>query len=148
MNDQTRPEPVASAAALGAAMAAGHREGHEKGAPFGDCHVRQVLGPLGSKWSSLLLLMLAGGPKRFGMLRRDLPDISQRMLTQSLRALERDGLVSRTVFPTKPPSVEYALTELGWSYMEPLSRMVLWADRNHPRVRAAREAFDAANPAD
>ncbi|QDL93608.1 helix-turn-helix transcriptional regulator [Paroceanicella profunda] len=127
-------------------MAENHRTGHDSGTPFGDCHVRQVLGPLSSKWSSLLLLMLAGGPKRFGMLRRDLPDISQRMLTQNLRALERDGLVSRTVYPTKPPSVEYALTDLGWSYMEPLSRLVLWADQNHARVRSARESFDTANP--
>lgn len=109
-----------------------------------NCPVRDVLDKLSGKWSVLLLLELSDGAKRFGALRRAIPDISQRMLTQTLRDLERDGFISRTVFPTKPPSVEYALTELGQSLMPLISNIVQWADRHHGKIRDARLTFDAA----
>ncbi len=83
--------------------------------PHADCAVRGVLDRIGEKWSYLLVLSLAERPHRFGELRRKVTDISQRMLTETLRSLQRDGLVDRAVFATTPPSVEYRLTELGQS---------------------------------
>lgn len=106
------------------------------------CPVRDVVDHLGDKWSTLLLIALANGPLRFGALRRTVPDISQRMLTQTLRDLQRDGLIGRQVFPTKPPSVEYSLSPLGVSLLEPLARLVGWAEGHHAEIRAARERFD------
>ena len=88
-------------------------------------------------------MILADGPQRFGQLRRAVPDISQRMLTQTLRDLQRDGLVARRVFPTQPPSVEYRLTPLGRSFLKPLVKLIAWSERNHGAIRAAREAFEA-----
>ena len=111
------------------------------------CPVRDVLDQLGDKWSTLLLIALAGGPRRFGVLRRTVPDISQRMLTQTLRDLQRDGLIRRQVFPTKPPSVEYSLSPLGTSLLEPLAALVAWAERNHADIRVARARYDAENAA-
>lgn len=108
------------------------------------CPVRDVLDRVGNKWSMLLLIALADGPHRFSALLRTLPDISKRMLTQTLRDLERDGFVARTVFPTKPPSVEYRLTDLGAALLEPLARLVQWAEERHGAIRAARTRFDAA----
>jgi len=107
-----------------------------------ECPVRDVIDRVGDKWSVLLLLELSGGPRRFMVLRRALPDISQRMLTKSLRQLERDGLVSRAVFPTKPPRVEYALTAMGRSLFDALGVLVRWADGHHAAIRGARDAFD------
>ena len=119
-----------------------------EGAPDdpGICPVRDVLDRVGQKWTLLLLIALTAGPLRFSALQRQVGDISKRMLTQSLRQLERDGLISREVFPTKPPSVEYALTELGQSALGPIAVLTDWADRNHGRIRAARTAFDRAEP--
>lgn len=111
----------------------------------GVCPVRDVLDRVGQKWTLLLLIALTTGPKRFSALQRQVGDISKRMLTQSLRQLERDGLISRQVFPTKPPSVEYALTELGRSALEPIAILTDWADRNHGRIRAARASFDTTD---
>lgn len=113
------------------------------------CPVRDVLDRIGDKWSVLMLLVLSDGPLRFGALRRAVPDISQRMLTQTLRDLQRDGLVDRTVHPTVPPSVEYALTPTGRSLLDPLSALVDWADAHHGEIRRARADFDArtAEPA-
>lgn len=108
-----------------------------------DCPVRNVMANISGKWSSLLMAALAEQPYRFGELRRLVPDISQRMLTQTLRDLQRDGYVDRTVHPTTPPSVEYSLTDLGRSMYGPLGEMMLWAERNHAAVQAARAAFDA-----
>ncbi len=88
------------------------------------------------------MMALAEQPYRFGALRRLVPDISQRMLTQTLHDLQRDGYVRREVFPTKPPSVEYSLTDLGRSMFEPLAALLQWAERNHVAVRAARADFD------
>ncbi len=107
-----------------------------------ECPVRDVIDRVGDKWSVLLLLELSAGPRRFMVLRRALPDISQRMLTKSLRQLERDGLLSRTVYPTKPPSVEYALTPLGRSLFDTLGNLVRWADSHHGAIRQARSDFD------
>ena len=108
------------------------------------CPVRSVLDRLGDKWSTLIVIALARRPHRFGEVRRAVPDISKRMLTQTLRDLERDGLISRQVFPTKPPSVEYRLTALGESLLEPLSALVAWAEANQAGIGAARVAFDTA----
>jgi DNA-binding HxlR family transcriptional regulator len=106
------------------------------------CVVRTVLDRLGDKWSFLLLLKLATRARRFGELRREVSDISQRMLTQTLRDLQRDGIISRTVFPTKPPTVEYRLTELGESFLEPMRGLVDWAEAHRDEIRAARKEFD------
>lgn len=108
-----------------------------------NCPVRDVLDRIGDKWSFLLVLKLASTPQRFGQLRRAVPDISQRMLTQTLRDLQRDGLVSRTVFPTTPPSVEYRLTDLGQSLLGPMRALVRWADDHHAVIKKARGVFDA-----
>lgn len=108
-----------------------------------DCPIRDVIQGVSGRWTSLLVTALAEQPYRFGELRRLVPDISQRMLTQTLRDLQRDGYVHREVFPTKPPSVEYSLTDLGRSMYGALSILLEWAERNHAGVRAARSRFDA-----
>jgi DNA-binding HxlR family transcriptional regulator len=118
-----------------------------QGFTLGNCPVRDVMDQVSGKWASLLLLELMHGPLRFGALRRRVPDISQRMLTQTLRDLQRDGYVSRTVFPTQPPSVEYKLTDLGQSFSTPLCALVEWAETNHHTIRRAREEFDGAEAA-
>jgi len=116
------------------------------GLDLGDCPVRGVLDKIGDKWSMLVVLTLSGGPLRFSELRRRIPDISQKMLTQTLRDLQRDGMVSRKVFPTVPPAVEYRLTELGSSILLPFGHLVIWAARNMPEIEAARSRFDAGAP--
>lgn len=108
------------------------------------CPVRDVLDRVGDKWSVLLVSSLAGGPLRFSALARDVPDISRRMLTETLRNLERDGLLTRTVFPTKPPSVTYELTALGHELRSVLAPLVRWAGTRHPTIRASRTAYDGA----
>ena len=106
------------------------------------CPVRDVLDHLGDKWSSLLMVALGTRPHRFGELKRAVPDISQRMLTQTLRDLQRDGLISRHVFPTQPPSVEYRLTPLGESMMPPLLGLMQWASTHHASIREARQTYE------
>ena len=107
------------------------------------CPVRDVLDRIGDQWSVLVLLILAeDGPRRFNALRRTIGDISQRMLALTLRHLERDGLVSRRVFPTNPPQVEYAVTPLGGSLAEGIAVLNRWAEENHERIREARRAYD------
>lgn len=110
---------------------------------FQCCPVRDVLDRIGDRWTVLVLGELANGTRRFSELRRAVPDISQRMLSQTVRHLEADGLISRTVFPTVPPRVDYALTDLGRSLMVPLGALVAWAGANHPHIRLAREAMAA-----
>ncbi len=105
------------------------------------CPVRDVLDHISGKWSSLLLMALGARPHRFGELKRAVPDISQRMLTQSLRDLQRDGLISRHVFATTPPSVEYRLTRLGEGLTVPLMALTQWAADHHAQIKAARQAF-------
>jgi DNA-binding HxlR family transcriptional regulator len=109
---------------------------------FGNCPVRDMMQQIGGKWATLMLEALSQRPYRFGELRRTIPDISQRMLTQTLRDLQRDGYVEREVFPTKPPSVEYRMTELGRSLYGTLALLLNWAEANHDAVRAARARFD------
>jgi DNA-binding HxlR family transcriptional regulator len=104
-----------------------------------DCPVRDVLSRVSDSWSMLVMLFLDTGTLRFSALGRAIPDISQRMLSQTLRRLEEDGLLTREVFPTIPPKVEYSLTELGRSLLEPLKSMMSWADTNHELIRAARQ---------
>ena len=108
-----------------------------------DCPVRDVIDNIGGKWNTLMILALADGPMRFSALRRLIPDISQRMLTQTLRDLQRDGYIGREVFPTQPPSVEYRLTDLGHSLLTPVRALVQWSQNNHATIRQARSAYDA-----
>jgi DNA-binding HxlR family transcriptional regulator len=108
-----------------------------------DCRaVSEVLSRVGDKWTILVVGELGQGPKRFNEIRRALGSISQRMLTLTLRGLERDGLVTRTVFPTVPPRVDYELTKLGRSLLEPVSGIGLWARQNRERIQEARQRFD------
>jgi DNA-binding HxlR family transcriptional regulator len=109
-----------------------------------ECPVRNVLDRISGKWHTLLISALVDGPLRFGELKRALPDISQRMLTQSLRDLQRDGLIARRVYPTMPPSVDYRLTDLGRSLIEPLAGLIRWAEAQAEAIAGAREAFDKA----
>ena len=109
----------------------------------GDCRaISEVLSRIGDKWTVLVVNLLGGGPRRFGEIRREIGGISQRMLTLTLRALERDGLVTRTVHPTVPPSVEYALTDLGRSLRTPVQALGEWALRNQAAMAEARMRFD------
>jgi DNA-binding HxlR family transcriptional regulator len=112
-----------------------------------DCRaVSEVLARVGDKWTVLVVTVLGDGTKRFNEIRRSLGSISQRMLTMTLRGLERDGLVTRKVFPTVPPRVDYELTALGRSLLEPVSGLGEWARRNRPMIETARQKFDAATP--
>ncbi len=108
------------------------------------CAVRGLLDRGGDRWSMLLLCALAGEPRRFSALARLVPDISKRMLTQTLRNLETDGLVHRDVQPTVPPSVTYSLTPLGRSFTVPLLGLIDWAEAHFPQVMEARERMKAA----
>jgi DNA-binding HxlR family transcriptional regulator len=110
-----------------------------------DCRpVAEILSRIGDKWSVMLVMELRGGTKRFSELRRTLPGISKKMLTMSLRGLERDGFITRTIHPTIPPKVEYRLTELGLELAVPVGALGEWAMQNRGRVLAARERFDQA----
>jgi DNA-binding HxlR family transcriptional regulator len=110
-----------------------------------DCRaVSEVLSRIGDKWTVLVVSALGGGPKRFNELRRALGSISQRMLTLTLRGLDRDGLATRTMFPTIPPRVDYELTRLGRSLLEPVSALGLWARKNRAIIQEARRRFDGA----
>jgi DNA-binding HxlR family transcriptional regulator len=110
-----------------------------------DCRaVSEVLDRVGDKWSVLVVATLGDGPKRFNELRRAIASISQRMLTLTLRGLERDGLVTRTMFPTIPPRVDYELTELGCSLLTPVNALGAWARQNRQKIEQARAKFDAA----
>lgn len=111
-----------------------------------DCRpVSAVLSRVGDKWSVLIVSMLGNGPKRFNEVRRAVGGISQRMLTLTLRGLERDGLVTRTVFPTVPPRVEYELTALGRSLLSPVNGLVQWARANQQAMEKSRQRFDDAS---
>ncbi len=106
---------------------------------------RDVLARIGDKWSMLVVVLLGSGPRRFNELRRMIDGISQRMLSLTLKGLERDGLVRRTVTPTIPPRVDYELTALGVSLWEPVEELGRWARTHQAAVQAARRAFDQAN---
>ena len=110
----------------------------------GNCAaMKVVLARIGDKWAVLVVRLLGGGPLRFNELKHRIGLVSQRMLTLTLRGLERDGLVSRTVFPTVPPRVDYALTPLGRSLLGPIRALSDWAYAHHDEIVAARERFDA-----
>jgi len=106
-----------------------------------------LLARIGDKWTVLVVTTLAGGSKRFNELRREIPSVSQRMLTLTLRNLERDGLVSRTVTPTIPPRVDYELTELGRSLFRPLHAIEEWALAHVEDIHSAQMTFDAEQDA-
>jgi DNA-binding HxlR family transcriptional regulator len=105
--------------------------------------ISALLSRIGDKWTVLVVQTLGTGSKRFNELRREIPSVSQRMLTLTLRNLERDGLVSRTVTPTIPPRVDYELTELGQSLQKPICGLATWALDNVEAIQTARETFDA-----
>jgi DNA-binding HxlR family transcriptional regulator len=108
-----------------------------------DCRgVASVLARVGDKWSVLVIMLLSDGPRRFNELKRMIGGISQRMLTLTLRGLERDGLVKRTVFPTIPPRVDYELTDLGRGLRKPVEALGRWAHEHQPQIAHAREQFD------
>ena len=112
-----------------------------------DCRaISDVLARIGDKWSVLVVTRLGDKPMRFNELRRSIGGISQRMLTLTLRGLERDGLLTRTVFPTIPPRVDYALTQLGRDLLNPVSALGEWATRNQTKIARARERFDGRGP--
>ncbi len=114
-----------------------------------DCDFRDMLSRVGDKWSLLVIAMLEGMPQRrgrFSDLKRSIPGISQRMLTATVRNLERDGMLTRHVYPEVPPRVEYQLTALGKELMDPVRGLVSWLQKNWPVIRGARERFDARKP--
>ncbi len=140
------PDTAVQQAAARARAALGARfEGWQAmGLDEARCPVRGLLDQVGDRWSMLLVSALAAGPKRFSALQRAVPDISKRMLTQTLRTLEIDGFVHRDVQPTIPPSVTYSLTPLGESFAVPLLGLIEWAETHFPDVRASRETKRAA----
>ncbi len=107
--------------------------------------IRETLSKVGDKWSLLIISILSDAPLRFNELRRRINGISQRMLTRTLRELERDGLVTRTVTPTTPPSVEYALNDLGRSLLEPVKALIAWIMANYPNISKSQQKFDKRN---
>jgi DNA-binding HxlR family transcriptional regulator len=105
--------------------------------------VREVLNRIGDKWSVLVIVLLRDGPKRFTELRRTIEGVSQRMLTLTVRGLERDGLVKRTVEPSIPPRVDYELTALGRTLLEPVMALAQWAQEHRVAIQQARQRYDA-----
>jgi len=103
---------------------------------------RKILDRIGDKWSLYVIAMLSNGSVRFNQLRRDITGISQRMLTLTLRNLERDGLITRTVYNTKPPSVEYSLTPLGHTLMKPVLELMSWAVENRDTIEETQIQYD------
>jgi len=122
--------------------------GNKKGTDFfrddGACpFVRDVLTRVGDKWSVLVIVLLGSGAQRFSDLRRTIEGISQRMLTHTLRGLERDGLVVRAVYPTVPPRVEYELSPLGHTLLKTVTELANWASANRNQIERARTTFDS-----
>jgi DNA-binding HxlR family transcriptional regulator len=113
-----------------------------------ECPTRQLLDTLSDKWMGLVLALLDEGPKRHSELARKIAGVSQKMLTQTLRTLERDGLVTRTVTPTVPVRVDYELTPLGRNLAPVMVAIKTWAEEHMDEVRAARDAYDGAQPAE
>ncbi|HEX3713687.1 MAG TPA: helix-turn-helix domain-containing protein [Trebonia sp.] len=106
------------------------------------CRVRSVLGRIGDKWAIYVVDRLGGGPRRFSELLRGIDGITARMLTVTLRGLERDGLLTRTVHAAVPPRVDYALTPLGETLRTAIGQLVIWADVHLPEIEAAQAAYD------
>jgi DNA-binding HxlR family transcriptional regulator len=112
------------------------------------CRAREVLQRVGDKWSVLAIDLLGQGTMRFTELHRAIDGITARMLTVTLRGLERDGIVTRTIHPVIPPRVEYALTPMGRTLLNTIGQLVSWTDSHLPEIEAARAAYDARHPAD
>jgi DNA-binding HxlR family transcriptional regulator len=112
------------------------------------CRARAVLQRVGDKWSMLVIDLLGQGTKRFSELNRSVDGITARMLTVTLRGLERDGIVTRTIHPVIPPRVEYALTPMGRTLLDTIGELVTWADSHLDEIDAARAAYDARHPAE
>ena len=126
-------------------MTLSHKNVCVRNSPDGCPAVREVLNRVGDKWSVLVVTLLGKGKQRFSELRRSVEGISQRMLTLTLKGLERDGLVTRTVYPTVPPRVEYDLTRLGRSLLIPITGLGAWAAHNRVKIQSARTRYDAQN---
>ncbi len=107
-----------------------------------DCPTREVLNRIGNKWSILVVRVLREGPRRFNELRGLSDGISQRMLTLTLRGLERDGIVKRMITPTVPPRVDYELTAIGRSLLKPIMAMAIWSDENRAAIQESRKRYD------
>ncbi len=125
---------------------------HEKPASFAECNraivpVADVLGRIGTKWTIYIIMALSHGPKRFSEIKRHVEGISQKMLTQTLRDLEEDGLVTRKVTPIIPPRVDYELTQMGMELREPLASISQWTERNGPAIAASRTRYAATRNA-
>lgn len=112
------------------------------------CRARAVLQRVGDKWSMLVIDLLGQGTKRFSELHRSVDGITARMLTVTLRGLERDGIVTRTIHPVIPPRVEYDLTPMGLTLLDTIGQLVGWADSHLPEISAAQAAYDAKHPAE
>jgi DNA-binding HxlR family transcriptional regulator len=113
------------------------------GPGVGGCQAtRQILDRIGDKWSLYIIATLASGARRFNELKREIDGVSQRMLTLTLRGLERDGLVTRTMYPTIPPRVDYELTALGKTLLKPVMALVNWANNNQLVIAEARKRYD------
>lgn len=123
-----------------------HKNDTAQQGELSDCYVvNTILSRVGDKWSVLVVMLLGSGPRRFNELKRMIGGISQRMLTLTLRGLERDGYVSRTVYPTIPPRVDYELTDLGRSLRPSVESLATWAFSHQADIEAARKLFDHAN---
>lgn len=116
--------------------------GHSK-VRHADCGIRDVLDRVGDKWSVLVVGLLGDGSRRFSELRREIEAISQRMLTLTLRGLERDGLVKRTAFPTIPPRVDYELTKMGRTLLQPIMELARWSEKNRASIEESRTRYDS-----
>ncbi|MFY0311679.1 winged helix-turn-helix transcriptional regulator [Leisingera sp. D0M16] len=108
-----------------------------------DCPIRQVLSQVTGKWQMLIVLVLEDGALRFGALRRTIGDVTQRVLTENLRKLERDGYITRSVDPGPPVAVSYALTPLGQELLEHMKTLTIWAAGRHQQVLDSRSAYDS-----
>ena len=116
--------------------------------PAEPCQASDVLGRVGDKWSLQVIFCLSQGTKRFTDLKRGITGISQRMLTVTLRGLERDGIVTRTVYPVVPPRVDYTLTPMGGTLIDAVGTLIRWAHAHLGEIETARAAYDAREPAD
>ena len=112
------------------------------------CRAREVLQRVGDKWSMYVIDLLGQGTMRFSELHRSIDGITARMLTVTLRGLERDGIVTRTIHPVIPPRVEYELTPMGQTLLDAIGQLVTWADSHLPEIGAAQAAYDAKHPAE
>lgn len=106
------------------------------------CPIRDVLDRIGDQWSLLILQVLEGGPVRFSEINRAIGDVSKQMLSKTLKKLEKDGFVSRTLYAEVPPRVEYELTDLGRSFLKPMQELIIWADDHHRAICEARASYE------